>query len=241
MSIELEGVVAGYVRGVDVLNGLDMRATRGEIVTIVGPNGSGKSTSLKAAAGYLAPRRGEVRIEGRSVGSIPVDRRVRENAIAIVPQSDNVFGALNVWENLNLGGTFMPAKRRADRIEEIVALYPLLKRKLLERAYTLSGGERQILAMARALMPSPNYLLLDEPSAGLSPTMLTQVFEAIVALVKQTGIGVLLVEQNAAQALEISDRAYVLVLGRAALTGPAHDLMTDPQVRDLYLGGDLHA
>ncbi|WP_247644255.1 ABC transporter ATP-binding protein [Brucella anthropi] len=240
MSIELIGVTAGYVPGVDILNGLDMRAERGEIVTVVGPNGSGKSTSLKAAAGYLLPRKGEVRIEGKDVGSIPVDKRVREYSIAIVPQSDNVFGALSVWENLNLGGTFMKANDRNRRIDELAERYPLLRRKMYERAFTLSGGERQILAIARALMPSPNYLLLDEPSAGLSPTMLSEVFEAIVHLVQQTNIGVLLVEQNAVQALEISDRAYVLVLGKSNLTGTAKELLSNPRVRDLYLGGELH-
>lgn len=240
MSIELLGVTAGYVPGVDILNGLDMRAERGEIVTIVGPNGSGKSTSLKAAAGYIPPRKGEVRIEGKSVGQIAVDRRVRDHSIAIVPQSDNVFGALSVWENLNLGGTFMSAIARAQRIEELSGRYPLLRRKMYERAYTLSGGERQLLAIARALMPSPKYLLLDEPSAGLSPSMLAEVFEAIVQLARQTDIGILLVEQNAVQALEISDRAYVLVLGRSSLTGKANELLANPRVRDLYLGGELH-
>ncbi|MEZ0168629.1 ABC transporter ATP-binding protein [Microvirga sp. TS319] len=240
MSIELLGVTAGYVPGVDILNGLDMRAERGEIVTVVGPNGSGKSTSLKAAAGYIPPRKGEVRIEGKSVGQIPVDRRIRDHSIAIVPQSDNVFGALSVWENLNLGGTFMSAIARMQRIEELSSRYPLLRRKMYEKAYTLSGGERQLLAIARALMPSPKYLLLDEPSAGLSPSMLADVFEAIVQLVRQTNIGILLVEQNAVQALEISDRAYVLVLGKSALTGKANELLANPRVRDLYLGGELH-
>lgn len=240
MSIELVSVTAGYVTGVDILNGLDLRAERGQIVTIVGPNGSGKSTSLKAAAGYLAPRTGEVRIEGKSIGGVPVDKRVREHSVAIVPQSDNVFGALSVWENLNLGGTFMKSTARANRVEELAERYPLLRRKMYERAFTLSGGERQLLAIARGLMPSPNYLLLDEPSAGLSPAMLTEVFTTIVELVRETKIGVLLVEQNAVQALEISDRAYVLVLGKSLLTGSPKELLANPRVRDLYLGGELH-
>src|SRR5690606_37432424 len=144
---------------------------------------------------------------------------------------------LTVWENLDLGGNFMNAQSRKMRIEELVEAYPVLARKLREKAYSLSGGERQVLALARALMPSPKYILLDEPSAGLSPVMLEEVFTAIVELVKRTSIAVLLVEQNATQALAISDRAYVLVLGRAALSGLASEVLANDEVRHLYLGG----
>lgn len=237
MSLELHDVRAGYVPGVDILRGLSLKASPGEIVTIIGPNGSGKSTSLKVAAGYLVPHTGKVIVDGQSVETLSVDRRVRQNGIAIVPQSENVFGSLSVWENLDLGGTFMPAAERRRRMEQLIAGYPMLGRKLREKAYTLSGGERQVLALARALMPSPKYLLLDEPSAGLSPLMLAEVFDAIVEIVKQTGIAVLLVEQNATEALAISDRAYVLVLGQVALAGTADAILADEQVRQLYLGG----
>ncbi len=237
MSLELHDVRAGYVPGVDILRGLSLKASPGEIVTIIGPNGSGKSTSLKVAAGYLVPHAGKVVVDGRSVEALSVDRRVRQNGIAIVPQSENVFGSLSVWENLDLGGTFMPAAERRRRMDQLISGYPMLGRKLREKAYTLSGGERQVLALARALMPSPKYLLLDEPSAGLSPLMLAEVFDAIVEIVKQTGIAVLLVEQNATEALAISDRAYVLVLGQVALAGTADAILADEQVRQLYLGG----
>lgn len=237
MSLVLKDIKAGYVPGVDILRGLSLDVSPGEIVTIIGPNGSGKSTSLKVAAGYLIPHTGDVSVEGGSITARSVDRRVRQNGIAIVPQSDNVFGALTVWENLDLGGTFMPAAERRRRMDELIAANPVLGRKLKSKAYSLSGGERQILAVARALMPSPKYLLLDEPSAGLSPLMLHEVFVAIVDIVKTTGIAVLLVEQNATEALAISDRGYVLVLGQVALSGPARDILADDQVRQLYLGG----
>jgi branched-chain amino acid transport system ATP-binding protein len=237
MALELVNISAGYVPGVDILRGLSLKASPGEIVTIIGPNGSGKSTSLKVAAGYLGAHTGEVLVDGRSVRALSVDRRVRQNGIAIVPQSDNVFGSLTVWENLDLGGAFMPAAERRHRMDELIAAYPMLGRKLRAKAYSLSGGERQVLALARALMPSPKYLLLDEPSAGLSPLMLAEVFAAIVEIVNRTGIAVLLVEQNATEALAISDRAYVLVLGQVALSGAADTILADDQVRQLYLGG----
>lgn len=237
MSLELTDIWAGYVPDVDILRGLSLTVTPGEIVTIIGPNGSGKSTSLKVAAGYLRPHKGQVLINGHPVADLPVDRRVRQAGIAIVPQTDNVFGALTVWENLDLGGTFLPVGERRRRMEELLSAYPMLGHKLRARAFSLSGGERQVLALARALMPSPKYLLLDEPSAGLSPLMLTDVFTAIVDVVRQTRIAVLLVEQNATEALAISDRTYVLVLGEVALSGTADAILADDRVRQLYLGG----
>ncbi|MCW0180553.1 MAG: ABC transporter ATP-binding protein [Zavarzinia sp.] len=237
MALELSGVAAGYVPGVDILRGLSLTATPGEIVTIIGPNGSGKSTCLKVASGYLLPHTGTVTVDGEAVQTRPVDQRVRRNGIAIVPQSNNVFGALTVWENLDLGGGFLPSAERRQRMDELIDAYPLLGRKRREKAYTLSGGERQVLALARALMPSPRYLLLDEPSAGLSPLMLHEVFLAVREIVRKLGIAVLLVEQNAAEALAISDRAYVLVLGQVALEGSAETVLADDQIRQLYLGG----
>ncbi len=239
MSLELQDVSAGYVPGVDILRGLSLSASPGEIVTIIGPNGSGKSTCLKVAAGYLKPRTGEVIVDGQAVSAVSVDGRVRRHGIAIVPQSDNVFGSLAVWENLDLGGTFMPAAARRQRVDELVAAYPMLARKFRNKAYSLSGGERQVLALVRALMPSPRYLLLDEPSAGLSPLMLAEVFDAVVSIVRQTAIAVLLVEQNAAEALAISDRGYVLVLGQVAMSGAAQSILADEKVRQLYLGGEV--
>jgi branched-chain amino acid transport system ATP-binding protein len=237
MALELLDIKAGYVPGVDILRGLSLSVTPGEIVTIIGPNGSGKSTCLKVAAGYLLPHAGRVLLDGEAVQARGVDRRVRENGIAIVPQSENVFGALTVWENLDLGGCFLPTAARRRRTEELAEAYPLLRRKWRDKAFTLSGGERQVLALARALMPSPKYLLLDEPSAGLSPMMLAEVFAAVTDIVRRLGIAVLLVEQNATEALAISTRAYVLVLGQVALSGPANDVLGNDRVRHLYLGG----
>lgn len=236
MGLVLDNVRAGYVPGVDILQGLALAVKPGEIVTIVGPNGSGKSTCLKVCAGPLEPSAGTVRLDDASIGAVPVHRRVRQNGIAVVPQSENVFGPLAVWENLDLGGSFLPAAQRKRRIDELVEHHPVLRRKFREKAFTLSGGERQILALARAMMPSPRYLLLDEPSAGLSPVMLAEVFDEVSTIVRKTGIAVLLVEQNAAEALAISDRAYVLVLGRVALSGTAQEVLHDEQVRHLYLG-----
>lgn len=237
-GLALNAIRAGYVPGVDILRDLSLHVALGEIVTIVGPNGSGKSTCLKVCAGLLHPHSGEVLLDGTALEAVSVDRRVRNCGIGFVPQTDNVFGPLSVWENLDLGGNFLRPANRRRRIDELLALYPMLARRLRARAFTLSGGERQILALARALMPSPKYLLLDEPSAGLSPTMLQEVFAAIAHLVRSTGVAVLLVEQNAAEALAISDRGYVLVMGRVALTGPAAMVLHDDQVRHLYLGGD---
>ena len=237
MTMELSSVSAGYVAGVDILRSLSLAVSAGEIVAIIGPNGSGKSTCLKVCAGFLAPRAGHVRLDGASLDHIPIHRRVRANGIAVVPQSDNVFGPLTVWENLDLGGGFLAAAQRKQRIEELLDLYPVLARKRRDKAYTLSGGERQVLALARALMPSPRYLLLDEPSAGLSPMILEEVFSAVAGIARATGVAVLLVEQNAAEALAISDRAYVLVLGQVALSGAARDILNNEQVQHLYLGG----
>jgi branched-chain amino acid transport system ATP-binding protein len=237
MTMELAGVVAGYVAGVDILRGLSLRTSPGEIVAVIGPNGSGKSTCLKVCAGFLTPRVGQVRLDGAPLDHVPVHRRVRANGVAIVPQADNVFGPLTVSENLDLGGGFLAPALRKRRLDELLDLYPVLARKRRDKAYTLSGGERQILALARALMPSPRYLLLDEPSAGLSPMMLEEVFAAISGIVEASGVAVLLVEQNAAEALAIAGRAYVLVLGRVALSGTARDILANEQVQHLYLGG----
>lgn len=236
-GLVLSGIRAGYVAGVDILRELTLHVSLGEIVTIVGPNGSGKSTCLKVCSGLLHPHAGDVSLDGTALQAIPVDRRVRSCGIGFVPQSENVFGPLSVWENLDLGGNFLRSAERRRRMDELLALYPVLARKLRQKAFTLSGGERQILALARALMPEPKYLLLDEPSAGLSPAMLEEVFAAIADIVRNAGVAVLLVEQNAAEALAISDRAYVLVMGKVALTGPADMVLHDDQVRHFYLGG----
>ncbi|WP_321933944.1 ABC transporter ATP-binding protein [Paraburkholderia sp. J8-2] len=238
--IAVNNVVAGYTREVDILRGISINARQLEIVTILGPNGCGKSTLLKTVAGFLLPRQGTVTLGDIDIGQVPVHKKIRKHEIGFVPQTDNVFGALSVWENLMLGGQFMQEKDRRERLDALCDAYPVLKRKLRARASSLSGGERQILSLARALMPKPRFLLLDEPSAGLSPKMLGEVFDAIIDLRNTERIGVLMVEQNATEALRISDRTYVLSMGQVALEGKASDLLESEEMRRLYLGGRPH-
>jgi len=238
--ISVKDVVAGYSREVDILRGISIEVKQPEIVTILGPNGCGKSTLLKTVAGFLTPREGKIALDDADIGQVPVFRKVRKHDIGFVPQTDNVFGALSVWENLALGGQFMRDEARKERLEQLYGVYPVLKRKSNARASSLSGGERQLLSLARALMPRPRFLLLDEPSAGLSPKMLSEVFEAIVVLRHTEQVGVLMVEQNAVEALCISDRAYVLSMGKVALEGNASELLESDDMRRLYLGGRTH-
>lgn len=235
--IEVRDVVAGYSREVDILKGIALHAREREIVTLLGPNGCGKSTLLKTIAGFLLPRQGSIRLEGAEVAQRTAPDKVRHLGVGFVPQTENVFSVLSVRENLQVGGHYLPRDKVAARMHELCTLYPVLGRKLKSPAAALSGGERQILALARALMPRPRMLLLDEPSAGLSPKVLHEVFDAIVRVREQEGVTVLMVEQNAMEALRISDRAYVLSMGQVALEGRAADLLRDPQMRALYLGG----
>lgn len=235
--IEVKDVVAGYSTEVDILRGTTLQAKAKEIVTLLGPNGCGKSTLLKTIAGYLLPRQGQVLLEGRDVSRVPVHEKIRRCRLGFVPQTDNVFANLTIAENLNVGGHHQGKQDNQQRIEELCTAYPILAKKFNAPVASMSGGERQILALARALMPRPRLLLLDEPSAGLSPKVLLEVFEAIELIRAQEGVTILMVEQNAMEALRISDRAYVLSLGSVALTGNARELMHDPQVSELYLGG----
>ncbi len=235
--IQLNNVIAGYTAGIDILHGISLSVEQNEIVTLLGPNGCGKSTLLKTIAGFLSPRSGSVQIQNKETAGIPVHRKIRECALGFVPQLDNVFNNLSIAENLQTGGQFMKANERQDRMEALCEQYPLLQKKWHVSASALSGGERQILALARALMPKPSLLLLDEPSAGLSPFMLQEVFAAIQHIRKHEKVTVLMVEQNAMEALYISDRAYVLTLGKVALSGKASDLLDDPRMRELYFGG----
>ena len=232
--LTVDGVTAGYGASEEILKGTSLRVAQGEIVSIIGPNGAGKSTLLKTIAGLVQARRGSIVIGGTDVTAEGARGRAR-HGIGFVPQERNVFGAMSVGENLEISGFQDPSqvKRRA---EELYARYPMLAQKRGALARTLSGGQRQILAMAMGLMNAPALLLLDEPTAGLSPRAAEELFEAIVALNK-SGLPILMVEQHALEALEISTRGYVLVSGRNSREGPGPALATDPEIRRLFLGG----
>jgi branched-chain amino acid transport system ATP-binding protein len=226
-------VVAGYGAQDEILKGVDLVVAEDEVVAIIGPNGAGKSTLLKAIAGLLRPKLGSVTLGGRPIAGLPA-REISRLGLAYVPQEFNVFPTLSVRENLEIGG-YIDRKAAARRIEGVLARFPVLAGKQRLAARTLSGGERQMLAMAMALMVEPTLLLLDEPSAGLSPLAAERLFDAIVEIHK-AGIAIAIVEQNANEALAISDRAYILVDGKNSRTGAAKALAADPQIRRLFLG-----
>jgi branched-chain amino acid transport system ATP-binding protein len=226
-------VVAGYGVADEVLKGVGLEVERGEIVSIIGPNGAGKSTLLKVIAGVLAPSRGDVRLGDTSIaGRAP--REISSLGVAFVPQERNVFPTLSVRENLEMGGYLDPRGARA-RIEAIFARFPLLAERRRHAARTLSGGQRQILAMAMALMVEPSLLLLDEPSAGLAPAAAERLFETIT-VINRDGVAIVMVEQNAREALAIAARGYILVDGRNSRSGAAAALAADPDVRRIFLG-----
>ncbi|MDE1181896.1 ABC transporter ATP-binding protein [Paraburkholderia sp.] len=235
--LELDHVTAGYTKDVDILRGISMQVGPTEIVTILGPNGCGKSTLLKTMAGFLTPREGRIVLAGHDVSRVPVYRKIRESGVGFVPQTDNVFTSLTVRENLLLGGQFLSVRERDARIDELCESYPVLAKRHTSAAGGLSGGERQLLSLARALMPRPRLLLLDEPSAGLSPKMVGDVFDAILRTRDTAHIAVVMVEQNAVEALRIADRAYVLAMGEVALEGQSSELLASDDMRNLYLGG----
>ncbi|WP_353475278.1 ABC transporter ATP-binding protein [Salipiger sp. H15] len=236
--IEVQDIRAGYGDGPDILGGISMQAHAREIVTILGPNGCGKSTLLKTVAGFVTPRAGTVRIDGQHAEAVPIHEKVRHHGVGYVPQTDNVFRTMTVTENLLMGARGLDRQTRDERLDALLTQYPTLANKRRRKASALSGGERQILSLARALMAGPRILLLDEPSAGLSPAMMHDVFEAIARIRDAQDMCILMVEQNAFEGLMVSDRAYVLNLGKVALTAKAQDLLGDPAMERLYLGGD---
>ena len=231
--IECNGIAAGYVKGLNILQGVDLIVHEKEIVSIIGPNGAGKSTLLKAIMGIINISGGRFFINGVEKTNTPTHQIVSEG-VGYVPQVENVFPSLTIEENLEIGSWSVKDNIKQS-ISKIFDDFPMLKERQKDKAGNLSGGQRQILALARALVTSPSILLLDEPSAGLSPVAIKEVFE-IVKEINSRGVAILLVEQNATRALNFSDRGYVLDQGRNAYQGKGQELLKDPRVVDLYLG-----
>ncbi|MEU6858636.1 ABC transporter ATP-binding protein [Glycomyces sp. NPDC046736] len=231
--LRVDEVTAGYIPGVSILNGTDLYANEGELVGIIGPNGAGKSTLLKAMFGLVGITSGTVELRGEDITNRKAHQLV-PLGVGFVPQTNNVFATLTVEENLEMG-VFLRPKAFRERFDFVTDLFPVLGDRRTQRAGSLSGGERQMVAMGRALMMEPSVLLLDEPSAGLSPAMQDEVFFN-TKQINQTGVTVVMVEQNARRCLQICDRGYVLDQGRSAYTGPGAGLIDDPKVVELYLG-----
>jgi branched-chain amino acid transport system ATP-binding protein len=233
--LAVEGVVGGYGAADEILKGITVALAPRRMAAIVGPNGAGKSTLLKAVAGILKLKAGSISLDGEPLAGLP-PRAIAARGVAFVPQEANIFPSLTVRENLEMGGYLEPRARVAERAERLFARFPILAEKRRRAARTLSGGQRQILAMAMALMVQPKLLLLDEPSAGLSPKAAEFLFDSIAAIHAE-GTAILMVEQNALEALAIAEEGIVLVDGRVARTGEAKALAADPEVRRLFLGG----
>jgi ABC-type branched-subunit amino acid transport system ATPase component len=232
--LEARGVRAGYVEDVDILRDLDVHVDEGEIVSVVGPNGAGKSTLIKAIFGLVRIRQGSIFFRGEEISSLP-PHRIARRGMSYVPQLDNVFPSLSVEENLDLAVVGAASDELRARREELYGLFPPLAPARKRQAGLLSGGQRQMLAMARALMPGPEMLLLDEPSAGLAPSYVTLVFEKILEI-RAEGVTILVVEQNARRSLALSDRGYVLELGQNRFQGRGEELLGNETVVELYLG-----
>jgi branched-chain amino acid transport system ATP-binding protein len=233
VALAVTDLHAGY-DGVPVLRGVTMHAAAHEIVSIIGPNGAGKSTFLKAVAGIIRPTSGSVLFRSDDVTGCRPDRLTRRG-LGFVPQLDNVFPTLTVSENLSVGAQALPRGDRSDAVAAVVELLPLLRDRRRQRADTLSGGQRKLLALGRALVARPSLLLLDEPSAGLSPQAMDMVFSEL-EVIRDNGLGIVMVEQNARRALALSNRGYVLDMGRNAHEGTGTGLLLDPRVAELYLG-----
>jgi branched-chain amino acid transport system ATP-binding protein len=228
-----ENLVGGY-GGADILRGCSIDVNAGEIAVIVGPNGAGKSTAMKALLGMLELKQGEVRFRGKDISGLTTQDRIAEG-IAFVPQNSNVFTSMTVYENLEMGA-FLRDDDISETIEQIYQLFPILAEKRNQLAGELSGGQRQQVAIGRALMSQPEVLMLDEPTSGVSPIVMDELFDRILE-VRQSGVAVLMVEQNARQALQIADRGFVLVVGENRHTNTGAALLANPEVRRSFLGG----
>ncbi|MDJ0648030.1 MAG: ABC transporter ATP-binding protein [Xenococcaceae cyanobacterium MO_188.B19] len=231
--LEVENVYAGYIQDLNILQGINFRVAQGELVAVIGPNGAGKSTLAKAIFGLLTPNQGSIRFQGENIAGLKSNQIVRKG-MCYVPQIQNVFPSLSVEENLEMGAFIRQGSLKSLK-EQIYQMFPRLKERREQKAGTLSGGERQMLAMGRALMLDPDLLLLDEPSAALSPILVNGVFEQIKAI-NQMGKAIVLVEQNAKKALMMADRGYVLENGCDRFEGTGTELLNNPKVGELYLG-----
>ena len=228
-----EKMTGGY-GGPDIINSCSINVNKGEIVTILGPNGAGKSTAMKALLGMLNLRQGNVTFDNKDISNLSPQDRVRKG-IAFVPQTKNVFTGMSVEENLEMGA-FIRDESFQDTLNEIYKLFPILKEKRKQFAGQLSGGQRQQVALGRALMIKPSVLMLDEPTAGVAPKVMDELFDHIIKI-RDTGVAILMVEQNARQARNIADRGYVLVTGENKFSGVGKELLNDPEVRRSFLGG----
>ena len=233
--LELNNVHTYYGK-IHALKGISLTVNKGEIVTLIGSNGAGKSTTLRTISGLLRPREGDVKLSGKSVMGVPAHKIVQAG-IGHVPEGRGVFPALTVLENLEMGAYLLNNKQEFEkRIETVFKLFPRLLERIMQKGGTLSGGEQQMLAIGRALMQQPTVLLLDEPSMGLAPLLVEEIFRTVERLNKEQGTTILLVEQNAQSALQVAHRAYVLETGKISISGDAKELLADPKVIEAYLG-----
>ena len=228
-----QDIISGYTK-VDILYKVNIKVEQGQIISIIGPNGAGKSTLLKTIFGILKPRHGKVELKGEDITGLKPDK-IAQKGISYVPQVDNVFPSLTIRENLEMGA-FIRNDDYSQRIEDIYTLFPVLKDKSNQKASQLSGGQRQMVAMGRALMLDPGLLLLDEPSAGLAPRLVSMIFEKIMEI-NESGVAMIIVEQNAREALKMADHGYVLAMGKNVLDGTGEALLANEEVGRLYLGG----
>ena len=233
MFFSANKLTGGY-GGVNIIEDCSFNVNRGEIVSILGPNGAGKSTAMKAMLGILDLKNGEVSLNGKDITNLRTQDRIKQG-ISFVPQTKNIFTELSVEENLEMGA-FLNEKNLSSKIEEMYELFPIIKEKNNQLAGELSGGQRQQVAIARALMTNPDVLMLDEPTAGVSPVIMDEIFQHVLNI-KQQNLAILMVEQNARQALEISDRGYILVTGKNAYEGKGDYLLNDKEIRKAFLGG----